>query len=491
MGKLKYTSTGIEIENELTIRNGNVSVQVMETLGNKADKLFVPTFTGLDLSVSLTGTVTCDKSIPEIQEAFSNGATIIGNADGLLLQLLSSNISACSFAWAFSDTNIYITGTRNNDTDTWTYHVKTLQRQLTFDEIPTAGSRNPVTSEGIEAYLDARGFHGENLGTVTINQNTYGRSSFHKTINGITYHCAQLNAPSGNWEDGDHLVLSVTRNSGDSAQPLYIISHNFIMAPEGTIVSTGFTGTTIHYTVELSQLLVTQLLALGVPEGSSFGSANIVVNGMVYHKTVHTADIADGAVTEAKISDGSVTSAKIGTGAVTTPKIPDNAVTMAKLAASVRGYFLSEESLMPLLREQAWSLASEETAMYGTGGGFVYVATILSQDLDFPYCKKTLSLRKGQALRITSDRSDYLLGAVVFEDVLAEAEEGVLEYVADDDISVNIITPVDYDDVVNGEYVRTSEEIDRFDNPTESFTIAIYDTVKSLSARLAALEANV
>ena len=67
----------------------------------------------------------------------------------------------------------------------------------------------------------------------------------------------------------------------------------------------------------------------------------------------------------------------------------------------------------------------------------------------------------------------------------------MLEYVADDDISVNIITPVDYDDVVNGEYVRTSEEIDRFDNPTESFTITIYDTVKSLSARIAALEANV
>ena len=278
------------------------------------------------------------------------------------------------------------------------------QDALTFDEIPTPGSRNPVSSEGIEAYLDARGFHGESINNVTINQNTYGRSSFYKTIGGNTYHCAQVSAPSGNWEDGDHLVLSVTRNSGDSAQPLYFIAHNFIMAPEGMLVSTGFTGTTIHYTVDLSQLSESQFLALGIPEGSSIGSADIVVTGAVYHKTVHTADIADGAVTAAKIAAGAVTAAKIGTGAVTTPKIADGAVTMAKLAAAVREYFLSEESLMPLLREQAWGKASEETVMYGSGGGFVYVATILSQDLDFPYCKKTLSLRQGQALRITSDR---------------------------------------------------------------------------------------
>ena len=43
-----------------------------------------------------------------------------------------------------------------NDKNTWGTDYRRLQSKLTFDTTPTAGSNNPVTSDGIKTALDSR-----------------------------------------------------------------------------------------------------------------------------------------------------------------------------------------------------------------------------------------------------------------------------------------------------------------------------------------------
>jgi hypothetical protein len=79
-----------------------------------------------------------------------------------------------------------------------------------------------------------------------------------------------------------------------------------------------------------------QVLVADSAQSAGMKWAN-VTSAMITDLEVATADIADGAVTEAKLASGAVTSAKIADLTIATGDIADNAITAAKIATAVAG----------------------------------------------------------------------------------------------------------------------------------------------------------
>ena len=90
----------------------------------------------------------------EIKDAYDAGKICTVFYNKRYYYLTEINTDRIKFVVTTPDPNIYsLTLTSNNK---WTSYNPWLQTHLTFDSEPTAGSKNPVTSDGIKTALDSR-----------------------------------------------------------------------------------------------------------------------------------------------------------------------------------------------------------------------------------------------------------------------------------------------------------------------------------------------
>lgn len=99
---------------------------------------------------------------------------------------------------------------------------------------------------------------------------------------------------------------------------------------------------------------------------------------------VASADIADGAVTDAKIDNGAVTTAKLDNGAVTTVKIADGAVTTAKLANEGVTVEKLSDGVMELIYSRSAVIEGTNFVVFGDS----YTAPNIANSLDAYWPKK-------------------------------------------------------------------------------------------------------
>ena len=124
-----YNTEGKKLQTELTAGN-NITID-----GNtiSSDQVFVATY----------GTT----KYAEIKAAYNAGkicTVLYGNRYYYISEI---NDRMIRFMVATPDPNIFSLELTSNNK--WTYYSKWLQTHLTFDSEPTAGSNNPVTSDGI------------------------------------------------------------------------------------------------------------------------------------------------------------------------------------------------------------------------------------------------------------------------------------------------------------------------------------------------------
>lgn len=131
-----YNTEGKKLQTEL-IAGDNITID-----GNtiSSDQVFVATY----------GTTTYD----EVKAAFDAGklCTVFYYENYYFIKSITSD--SISFASLILKERLFaLTVSKNNK---WTNYNIAIQSRLTFDSAPTAGSNNPVTSDGIKTAVDAK-----------------------------------------------------------------------------------------------------------------------------------------------------------------------------------------------------------------------------------------------------------------------------------------------------------------------------------------------
>ena len=130
-----YNTEGKKLQTEL-IAGDNVTID-----GN--------TISSYQVFVAKYGTTTYQ----EIKDAYDAGKICIVR-DKRYYYIMEITTEYIKFGSVSPNPNIYsMTVTSNNK---WSTYSPWLQTHLTFDTTPTAGSKNPVTSDGIKTALDSR-----------------------------------------------------------------------------------------------------------------------------------------------------------------------------------------------------------------------------------------------------------------------------------------------------------------------------------------------
>jgi len=133
-----------------------------------------------------------------------------------------------------------------------------------------------------------------------------------------------------------------TSNSSHSAGAVIYPVFTAVDANEANLMASTLTtkgDLLTHGASDFARLAVgstNQVLVADSAQSTGMKWAN-VTSAMITDLEVATADIADGAVTEAKLASGAVTSAKIADLTIATGDIADNAITAAKIATAVAG----------------------------------------------------------------------------------------------------------------------------------------------------------
>lgn len=124
-----YNTEGKKLQTELTAGN-NITID-----GNtiSSDQVFIATY----------GTTTYD----EVKAAYDAGKLCVAYKDKRYYYAVFSENTYIVFVSPSGQNTIYSLALLNSDK--WSNSVITLQSKLTFDSTPTAGSTNPVTSDGI------------------------------------------------------------------------------------------------------------------------------------------------------------------------------------------------------------------------------------------------------------------------------------------------------------------------------------------------------
>ena len=130
-----YNTEGKKLQTELTAGD-NITID-----GNtiSSDQVFVATY----------GTT----KYAEIKKAYNEGkiCTVFNDERYYYVTLIDSR--HILFTSSNAKDSLYEVSVGSGNT--WSKYTRTLQIKLTFDSAPTAGSKNPVTSEGIKAAIDA------------------------------------------------------------------------------------------------------------------------------------------------------------------------------------------------------------------------------------------------------------------------------------------------------------------------------------------------
>lgn len=131
-----YNTEGKKLQTELTAGN-NITID-----GNtiSSDQLFVANY----------GTTT----YAEVEAALNAGKLCVGYMDNRYYYIVYSHDTYFKFISPSDENTIY--SLTLYSPDKWSNSVITLQSKLTFDTAPTAGSKNPVTSDGIKTALDSK-----------------------------------------------------------------------------------------------------------------------------------------------------------------------------------------------------------------------------------------------------------------------------------------------------------------------------------------------
>lgn len=131
-----YNTAGKKLQTELTAGD-NITID-----GNtiSSDQLFV----------AIYGTT----KYAEIKAAFKAGKICTVLYAARYFYLTRNDSSYILFASLNGTDEMYLVSVGSGNT--WSFRSSKIQSKLTFDTSPTAGSNNPVTSNGIKAALDSR-----------------------------------------------------------------------------------------------------------------------------------------------------------------------------------------------------------------------------------------------------------------------------------------------------------------------------------------------
>ena len=131
-----YNTEGKKLQTELTAGD-NITINGSTI---SSDQVFVVTY----------GTT----KYQEIIDAYNAGKICTVRTTEHCFYLTEIKYDKIKFTAPTPELNIFsITVTKD---DRWTSSAPWLQTHLTFDTAPTAGSKNPVTSDGIKTALDSR-----------------------------------------------------------------------------------------------------------------------------------------------------------------------------------------------------------------------------------------------------------------------------------------------------------------------------------------------
>lgn len=81
----------------------------------------------------------------EILAAYNDSKSVLCIKDSFLYGLIACTDSVAIFSYSYGSTINYL----REANDTWSYTTTNLQAKLTYDDIPTDSSKNPVTSGGV------------------------------------------------------------------------------------------------------------------------------------------------------------------------------------------------------------------------------------------------------------------------------------------------------------------------------------------------------
>ena len=131
-----YNTEGKKLQTELTAGD-NITID-----GNtiSSNQVFAATY----------GTTT----YAEVMAAYNAGKICVAIKDDRYYYFIYSENTYIRFVSPSGSNTIYSVTLFSSDR--WANTVVSLQSKLTFDSAPTAGSNNPVTSDGIKTALDSR-----------------------------------------------------------------------------------------------------------------------------------------------------------------------------------------------------------------------------------------------------------------------------------------------------------------------------------------------
>ena len=131
-----YNTSGKKLQTELTPGN-NVTITDNVISSNQ---VFVATY----------GTTT----YAEVKAAYDAGKICTVFRNGRYYYIIWINRDYIEFMSSNEKNTLYYVSVTSGSV--WTTNTSLLQSKLTFDDAPNAGSKNPVTSDGIKTALDSR-----------------------------------------------------------------------------------------------------------------------------------------------------------------------------------------------------------------------------------------------------------------------------------------------------------------------------------------------
>ena len=132
-----YNTSGKKLQTELTAGD-NITINSSTISSNQ---VFVATY-------GVT-------KYAEVKAAYDAGKICIVFKDRYCCYIALITNEIIRFVAAVPDPKVVSVSVASSDNH-WATYSPTLQSKLTFDSAPTAGSKNPVTSDGIKTALDSR-----------------------------------------------------------------------------------------------------------------------------------------------------------------------------------------------------------------------------------------------------------------------------------------------------------------------------------------------
>ena len=188
-----YNTSGKKFQTELTAGD-NITIN-SSTISS--DQVFVATYGKTKFA--------------EVMAAYEAGKICTVFKDTRYYYITEIRTNRIKFAIPTPDPNIY--SLTLTDADKWSSYNPWLQTHLTFDAEPTAGSNNPVTSDGIQTAIDSA------AGSATAKKFTgYNTSNI---VTGSWYIIALKNGGAGEWERLYEFLIGSNDNSAEQMRVLF------------------------------------------------------------------------------------------------------------------------------------------------------------------------------------------------------------------------------------------------------------------------------